>query len=162
MSRYISRTFRAHWTRASRSSFWIRPSVRRQRSFARSRIVSAESNSGSDWSSSARRPLPRSRAFSRFFWSTLETSAASSSSSSAPESSASSTLLMCFVTAPFFEPVAFAASLNSGRSASSIWIAAVATCSSSRFERRRSSRIAALRTSSRIFLESSVVIWLAT
>ena len=33
MSRYISRTFSAHWTIASRSSFEIFPSVRRQRSF---------------------------------------------------------------------------------------------------------------------------------
>ena len=69
---------------------------------------------------------------------------------------------MCLVTAPFFEPVAFAASLKSGFSASEIWIAAVATPSSSRGVSRRSSRIAALRTSSRIFLESSVVSSFAT
>src|SRR6187402_2939547 len=41
MSRYISRTLSDHWTIASRSSFWILPSVRRQRSFVSSRISSA-------------------------------------------------------------------------------------------------------------------------
>ena len=69
---------------------------------------------------------------------------------------------MCFVTAPFFEPVALSASLCSGASASLIWTAAFATWSSSRLESWRSSRIAELRTSSRIFFESSVVIFCAT
>ena len=64
--------------------------------------------------------------------------------------------LTCLVTAPFFDPVAFASSLVSGFSASRIWIAAVATDSSSRGASRRSSRIAVERTSSRIFFESSV------
>ena len=67
---YISRTFSAHWTIASRSSFWILPSVRRQRSLTSSRR---------SWASRRRRlldvsassPLPRSRAFSRFFMSTF-------------------------------------------------------------------------------------------
>ena len=63
---------------------------------------------------------------------------------------------MCLVTAPFFEPVALASSFVSGASAARIWIAAVATDSSSRGASRRSSRIAVERTSSRIFLESSV------
>ena len=69
---------------------------------------------------------------------------------------------MCFVTAPFFEPVALARSLYRPLSASRIWIAAFATESSSFGVSRRSSRIAALRTSSRIFFESSVVILVAT
>ena len=64
---------------------------------------------------SRRRPLPSSRAFSRFFTSTPATSAASSSERSAPSSSRPSTMrLTCFVTAPFFDPVAFASSLVSG------------------------------------------------
>ncbi len=69
---------------------------------------------------------------------------------------------MCFVTAPFFEPVAFASCFVSGAIASRIWIATLATVSSSFGASRRSSRIAELRTSSRIFFESSVVICGAT
>ena len=66
---------------------------------------------------------------------------------------------MCFVTAPFFEPVAFSASFSSGAIAALICSAADGDdCSSSRGASRRSSRIAELRTSSRIFFESSVVI----
>jgi hypothetical protein len=118
MSRYISRTFSAHWTSASRSSFWIFPSVRRQRSFVLSRISSGDSRGVSR--TSRRRLFPRSFAFSRFFGSTFLTSSASSPSNSSPVSKASMTLLMCLVIAPFFEPVAFAACLKSGRSASSI------------------------------------------
>ena len=66
---------------------------------------------------------------------------------------------MCFEIAPFFEPVALSCSLRSGASAARICSAATATSSSSRGVSLRSSRIAALRTSSRIFFESSVVIW---
>ena len=91
--------------------------------------------------------------------STPATSAASSSFSSPPWSSASSTRFRCFVIAPFFEPVALPSSLRSGASASRISIAACATDSSSRGVSRRSSRMAELRTSSRIFFESSVVIF---
>ena len=65
---------------------------------------------------------------------------------------------MCLETAPFFEPVALSCSSRSGASAAMICSAAEATCSSSRGLSLRSSRIAALRTSSRIFLASSVVI----
>ncbi len=56
---------------------------------------------------------------------------------------------MCFVIAPFFEPVAFSRSSRSGSSAASIWSAAAATDSTSRGARRRSSRVAVCRTSSR-------------
>ena len=66
--------------------------------------------------------------------------------------------LMCFVIAPFFAPDALPRSFSSGASASRICSAAVPTCSSSRGASRRSSRIAELRTSSRIFFESLVVI----
>jgi hypothetical protein len=66
---------------------------------------------------------------------------------------------MCFVTAPFFEPVAFSASFSSGAIAALICSAAAATDSTSRGVSRRSSRIAELRTSSRIFFASSVVIF---
>ncbi len=65
---------------------------------------------------------------------------------------------MCFEIAPFLEPVAFVCCLNSGSSAARICSAATATCSSSRPLSLRSGRIAASRTSSRIFFESSVVI----
>jgi hypothetical protein len=65
---------------------------------------------------------------------------------------------MCFVTAPFFEPLAFSASRSSGVIAALICSAAVPTLSTSFGVRRRSSRIAVLRTSSRIFFASSVVI----
>jgi hypothetical protein len=109
-------------------------------------------------STSARSPLPRSLAFSRFFCSTPETMPWSSSFSSPPVSSPSVMRWMCFVTAPFFEPVAFAASFSRGAIAALICSAADATTSSSRGASRRSSRIAELRTRSRIFFESSVVI----
>ena len=68
---------------------------------------------------------------------------------------------MCFVIAPFFEPVALSSCFSSGRIASRICSAAAATCSSSRGVSLRSGRIAASRTSSRIFFESSVVIFFA-
>ena len=64
---------------------------------------------------------------------------------------------MCLVTAPFFEPVAFASSLYSGASASRTWVAALATDSNSRGASLRSSRIAVECTRSRIFFESSVL-----
>ena len=67
---------------------------------------------------------------------------------------------MCLEIAPFLAPVAFACCLNSGSRPLRICSAATATFSSSRGVSLRSSRIAALRTSSRIFFESSVVIWL--
>jgi len=59
--------------------------------------------------------------------------------------------------APFAEPAAFACFLKSGSSAARICSAAEATCSSSRADSFRSGRIAASRTSSRIFFASSVV-----
>ena len=155
MSRYISRTFSAHWMIASRSSFWMRPSVRRHRSFVSSRM----SLSGSaESSTSASSPLPRSRAFSRFLGSTPAAIAASSSFSSSPASRPSTMRWRCFVIAPFFAPVALSSCFSSGAIAARICSAAVATWSSSRGDSRRSSRMAALRTSSRIFFESSVVI----
>ncbi len=64
---------------------------------------------------------------------------------------------MCFEIAPFFEPDASSCSARSAAVASRICPATAATWSSSRGVSRRSSRIAALRTSSRIFFESSVV-----
>ncbi len=90
--------------------------------------------------------------------STPSTNFASSSMISSPSSSASRMRLMCLEIAPFFEPVAFACCLKSGSSPLRICSAATATFSSSRGVSLRSSRIAALRTSSRIFFESSVVI----
>ncbi len=113
MSRYISRTFSDHWMTASRSSRLMRPSVRRQRSFARSRSVAASAPSSAVSITSRSKPLPTSRDFSRFLRSTPETSSASSPSSCSPAISASSTLLMRFVSAPFFEPDAFSASARS-------------------------------------------------
>ncbi len=86
MSRYISRTFSAHWMRLSRSSFWIFPSVRRQRSFVSSRMSWPSSQVST---ASFSRPLPRPRAFSRFFWSTPATRFWSSSCGSVPSRSAS-------------------------------------------------------------------------
>ena len=59
--------------------------------------------------------------------------------------------------APFFDPVAVSSSARSGSSASWISWAAVATASISRGASLRSSRVAVWRTSSRIFLPSSVV-----
>ncbi len=94
--------------------------------------------------------------------STSFASAASSSFSSPPAISASTTRWMCFVSAPFFEPVAFSTWRSSGRIAWRICSAADATCSSSRGDSFRSGRIAASRTSSRIFFESSVVIFFAS
>ena len=68
MSWYISRTFRAHCESASKSSFFA-PS-RRHRSYASS-LTAAGSAPVSAWSSTSfRSPAPRSRAFSRFFFST--------------------------------------------------------------------------------------------
>ena len=68
---------------------------------------------------------------------------------------------MCFVTAPFFDPVALAQLLVERSSAPrGSGSATFATVSSSFGVSRRSSRIAELRTSSRIFFESSVVILL--
>ncbi len=153
MSRYISRTFSDHCTIASRSSFEIFPSVRRQRSFASSRT----SDSSVACSITSRsRPLPSSRARSRFLMSTSATSSLSSSARSPPPSSASITRFRCFVIAPFFDPVASASSARSDARDSRICCAAAPTFSSSRGVSLRSSRIAALRTSSRIFFESSV------
>ena len=63
-------------------------------------------------------PLPSSRDFSRFFASTPATSSASSlAAARRPSSSASWIRLMCFETAPFFEPVAASCSARSGASA---------------------------------------------
>ena len=59
---------------ASRSSFWIFPSVRRQRSFVSSRISSALAFGSACSRTSRRRPLPRSRAFSSCFASMPSTS----------------------------------------------------------------------------------------
>jgi len=66
--------------------------------------------------------------------------------------------VMCFVSAPFFEPLAFASCLFRGASACRIWIATLPTVSSSFAVSLRSSRMAAFRTDSRSFFESSVVI----
>ena len=66
---------------------------------------------------------------------------------------------MCFETAPFFEPVASSCSVAERRERGADLLGRrPPTCSSSRGVSLRSSRIAALRTSSRIFFESSVVI----
>ena len=64
--------------------------------------------------------------------------------------------------APFFEPVAFASSSRSGASAASICTDAAATDSTSRGARRRSSRVAVWRTSSRTRRGSSDVIVFAS
>ena len=62
---------------------------------------------------SRRSPLPSSRAFSRFFVSTPTTTARRPRRRAPrPPSSASMILLMCFETAPFFEPVASSCSLR--------------------------------------------------
>ena len=92
----------------------------------------------------------------------VATSAASSSESSAPESRPSWTRFTCFVIAPFFEPEAFSSSARNGASAASICTAAAATDSTSRGARRRSSRVAVWRTSSRTRRGSSFVIFLAS
>ncbi len=112
MSRYISRTLSDHWTIASWSSFWILPSVRRQRLSVSSRMSSALAFGSAVSSTSRRSPLPRSRAFSTCFSSMPSTRALSSSWIWAfLTRSPSITRLMCLVTAPFFEPVALAISL---------------------------------------------------
>ena len=66
------------------------------------------------------------------------------------------------MSAPFFEPEAFSSSVRIGSSACRICSAATATDSSSRGARRRSSRVAEERTSSRIFFASSSEIDLAS
>jgi hypothetical protein len=86
--------------------------------------------------------------------STPATSSVSSSWISVPSTRLSTTRWMCLVIAPFFAPVAFVRSFSSGAIPVRICSAATATCSSSRGASRRSSRMAALRTSSRIFFES--------
>ena len=158
MSRYISRTFSAHWTIASRSSFWIFPSVRRQRSFASSRIVRSRRSAcvehvGEQPVAELARLLEVLRVDARDELRVLLGELAR------PSSSASTTRLMCFVTAPFFEPVACVL-LRRGAARARRGSAPPRSrpSSSSRGDSLRSSRIAALRTSSRIFFESSVVI----
>ena len=110
MSRYISRTFSAHWIEGVEILLaGSCPSVRRQRSFASSRssrrlVVGAVSTTSREQAVAelARllEVLRRRRA--------ATSSASSSVRASLPvEQRRRATRLRCFVTAPFFEPVAF-------------------------------------------------------
>ena len=156
MSATISLTLVAHCWTISRSS--LRAPSTRQRSYVSSRTCSSLASASARSSTARRRPLPISRARSRFFASTEATSSASSPDSSSPPSSWSSSLWRCFVIAPFFEPDDFSSSARSGSRAARISCAAVATDSISRGARRRSSRVAVCRTSSRIRFGSSPAI----
>ena len=156
MSRYISRTFSAHWMRLSRSSFWIFPSVRRQRSFVSSRM---------SWPSSQRvdRVLQEAVAEAARLLQVLRVDAGDELrvllvDLGAVEERVDDAVDVLRDRTLLRTGRLRRAPSRPGAIAARICSAATATCSSSRGVSLRSSRIAALRTSSRIFFASSVVI----